>query len=192
MYGEVDKVSGEWTTGVFAAMWQKYNNRDNVYNTWIIADGPVDAIWIEDLNTVLDDNRILTLANGDRIPMTDNTKIMFENEQLNNASPATVSRAGIIYVSDTDLGWTTVMQAWIKTRPEAQKETLKNLFIKYIGEETPIEPGALFTFIGTHCNPVMKTSTVGVVSSSLETFEWFACRGSIKRVSWRRISDRFE
>ena len=25
MYGEVDKVSGEWTTGVFAAMWQKYN-----------------------------------------------------------------------------------------------------------------------------------------------------------------------
>ena len=60
----MDPLSGEWTTGVFAAMWAKYNNRANAYNTWIIADGPVDAIWIEDLNTVLDDNKILTLANG--------------------------------------------------------------------------------------------------------------------------------
>lgn len=64
--------------GVFAAMWAKFNNRQNAYNTWIIADGPVDAIWIEDLNTVLDDNKILTLANGDRMPMTDNVKAMFE------------------------------------------------------------------------------------------------------------------
>jgi dynein heavy chain, axonemal len=103
MYGEMDPLSGEWTTGVFAAMWAKFNNRTNAYNTWIIADGPVDAIWIEDLNTVLDDNKILTLANGDRIPMTPNVKIMFEVETLVNASPATVSRAGIIYVSETDL-----------------------------------------------------------------------------------------
>ena len=94
MYGEVDPVSQEWTTGVFAAMWAKACNRDNPYNTWITADGPVDAIWIEDLNTVLDDNKILTLANGDRMPMTDNVKMMFEVETLKNASPATVSGGG--------------------------------------------------------------------------------------------------
>ena len=82
MYGEVDPVSQEWTTGVLPAMWAKACNRDNPYNTWITADGPVDAIWIEDLNTVLDDNKILTLANGDRMPMTDNVKMMFESETL--------------------------------------------------------------------------------------------------------------
>jgi dynein heavy chain len=62
LYGQTDPVSGEWIKGVFASIWEKFNNRDLPYITWICQDGPVDAIWIEDLNTVLDDNKILTLA----------------------------------------------------------------------------------------------------------------------------------
>lgn len=108
MYGVMNE-SGEWTTGVFSAMWAKFNNKNLKYNTWICWDGPIDALWIESLNTVLDDNKILTLANNDRIVMTDNVKMLFEPENLNNASPATVSRWGIIYVSITDLGWRPVL-----------------------------------------------------------------------------------
>lgn len=172
MYGETDPLSGEWTTGVFAAMWAKYNNRNNAYNTWIIADGPVDAIWIEDLNTVLDDNKILTLANGDRIPMTDNVKIMFEVETLVNASPATVSRAGIIYVSETDLDWAPVIEAWVRKRSdEGRKELLRELITKWFGNCTPTDPGHCFDFLSRSTQEVMKEGRVGRISSFTQLFQ---------------------
>ena len=168
MYGEVDPLSDEWTTGVFAATWAKYNKRENPYDTWIICDGPVDAIWIEDLNTVLDDNRILTLANGDRIPMTDNTKIMFENETLVNASPATVSRCGIIYVGDTELGWTPLVQAWTQGLSNKKRGILlMDLFIKYIGTESQEEPGHMFEFLIRDLRRVMPSSFAGVMASCI-------------------------
>jgi dynein heavy chain, axonemal len=168
MYGEIDLMSDEWTTGVFAAIWTKYNNRSNPYSTWIVCDAPVDTFWIEDLNTVLDDNQILTLANGDRIPMTDNVKIMFENETLINASPATVSRCGIIYVSQSNLGWTPIAQAWAKRNPKKDNELLKQKaillknFYKYMGDnETPDDAGKLFDFIARKVKPVMPVVIAG-------------------------------
>jgi len=94
MYGVKSEISDDWIPGVFSTIWAKSNNRALKHTTWITCDGPVDAIWIENLNTVLDDNKILTLANGERIAMTENCKVVFEVENLNNASPATVSRCG--------------------------------------------------------------------------------------------------
>jgi dynein heavy chain len=116
MYGVMNTTTGEWLPGVFSQIWKKCNDKKNKHVSWIVCDGPVDAIWIENLNTVLDDNKILTLANAERIPMTDNTKMVFEVENLNNASPATVSRCGIIYVSNTDLFWRPLIETWSKDR----------------------------------------------------------------------------
>jgi len=134
MYGFQDPIANEWSEGTFTALWRKSNDpRKKGVNPWMVMDGPVDAIWIEDLNTVLDDNRMLTVANGDRIPMSQNMKIMFEPEDLRNASPATVSRAGIIYVSSTDLGWQPILDKYVTSRINAkEKEILPALFAKYL------------------------------------------------------------
>lgn len=72
---------------------------------WIVLDGDIDPMWIESLNTVMDDNKILTLASNERIPLTPTMRLLFEISHLKTATPATVSRAGILYINASDLGW---------------------------------------------------------------------------------------
>jgi dynein heavy chain len=164
MFGETDKLSGEWLDGIFAAMWAKFNDRNRKDIQWIVCDGPVDALWIENLNTVLDDNKILTLANGDRVPMTDNVKLMFEVEDLRNASPATVSRAGIIFVSESDLDWEPVLKSWLMKKPPQQGNVYASCFAKYVGKcEGPRSFGHLFAYVQKYCKPVLTCSRVGMV-----------------------------
>lgn len=135
MYGVKSEISDDWIPGIFSTIWSKSNQRSSKFNTWITFDGPVDTLWIESLNTVLDDNKILTLANGERIPMTENCKLVFEVENLNNASPATVSRCGQVYISSSDLGYESVIKGYCNRRKaelnQNDHEKLKTIITKW-------------------------------------------------------------
>jgi len=65
---------------------------------WVLLDGPVDSEWIENLNSVLDDSKVLCLSNGERIDLCPGSRVLFETDDLASASPATVSRCGVLYV----------------------------------------------------------------------------------------------
>lgn len=94
-------------------------------------DGDIDPEWIESLNTVMDDNKFLTLVSNDRFPLTPSMRLIFEITNLKYATPATVSRAGVLYINQTDIGWKPYYDSWLESHRENKitKEARKNKII---------------------------------------------------------------
>lgn len=63
-------------------------------------------------NTVLDDNMTLCLVNGERMKLKPQMRMLFEVADLAVASPATVSRCGMVYLTAGDLGLKPYIQSW--------------------------------------------------------------------------------
>jgi dynein heavy chain len=119
LYGYMTKAK-EWKDGVLSVIMREMSKnlghfKATMKNKWIVLDGDIDPNWIESLNTVMDDNKVLTLVSNERIPLTDPMRLIFEISNLRNATPATVSRAGVLFINDTDIGIKPYYDSWLET-----------------------------------------------------------------------------
>ncbi|XP_054619923.1 dynein axonemal heavy chain 9-like isoform X2 [Dunckerocampus dactyliophorus] len=133
LFGIINPATREWKDGLFSCIMRELANISHSGPKWIVLDGDIDPMWIESLNTVMDDNKVLTLASNERIPLNSTMRLVFEISHLQTATPATVSRAGILYINPADLGWNLLVSSWIdKREAQSEKANLTILFDKYL------------------------------------------------------------
>ena len=141
LYGYMT-LGNDWKDGCLSIIMRgmSKNNRDLGYHEyqkqkWVVLDDDIDSVWIESMNTVMDDNKVLTLVSNERVPLTDAMRMVFEINSLRNATPATVSRAGILFVNEGDVGWRPFVESWINSREsENERAHLPALFERYVEE----------------------------------------------------------
>ncbi|KAL0236998.1 hypothetical protein PCE1_000395 [Barthelona sp. PCE] len=132
LFGFVNPATRDWRDGLFSKIMRDLSRMEGDDPKWIILDGDIDTGWIESLNTVQDDNKVLTLASNERVPLTPSMRLIFEISHLKYATPATVSRAGILFINATDIGYMPYVRTWIESRPNSEHGQLLVLFEKYV------------------------------------------------------------
>ncbi|MEW5311809.1 MAG: hypothetical protein WDW38_003494 [Sanguina aurantia] len=133
LYGFLHPATREWKEGLISVTYRDFSNNKVTKHQWIVLDGDIDAEWIESMNTVMDDNKMLTLASNERIPLTASMRLLLEINHMNHCSPATVSRGGVIYVNAEDVGWKPAVDSWIdKLEATEYRPLLTTLFARYV------------------------------------------------------------
>lgn len=127
LYGNLDSTTREWTDGLFTSILRKIVDNlrgEDTKRHWIVFDGDVDPEWVENLNSVLDDNKLLTLPNGERLNLPPNVRIMFEVENLKYATLATVSRCGMVWFSEDTVTPSMMITNYLETLRKVAFEDL--------------------------------------------------------------------
>ncbi|KAH7817501.1 dynein haevy chain 5, inner dynein arm 1 alpha [Monocercomonoides exilis] len=134
LYGVSDPNTNDWEDGLLSNIFRYINTTpmEKRERRYIVYDGDVDAHWVENMNSVMDDNRLLTLPNRERIYLRRECAMLFEVGNLAHASPATVSRCGMVYVDPHDLPPRVYFLRWLASRPKEEQDALRTWHDRYV------------------------------------------------------------
>ncbi|RKP19398.1 hypothetical protein ROZALSC1DRAFT_14025, partial [Rozella allomycis CSF55] len=173
LYGEFDQQTHEWTDGILSSLVREGAEEVSSDKKWYIFDGPVDAIWIESMNTVLDDNKKLCLSSGEIIKLNATQKMIFEVADLAVASPATVSRCGMVYMEPSALGIQPLISSWIDKKKSLIPETVADSFCSTIQTLFDNNMQAAIDFQRRGCVEKVPTMNSALVQSCLKLIDYF-------------------
>ncbi|POM71948.1 Dynein heavy chain [Phytophthora palmivora] len=164
LYGYMVLGTREWKDGLLSKIMRDVASGSvtDPRPKWIVLDGDLDANWIESMNSVMDDNKMLTLASNERIPLKPNMRLLFEIRNLKFATPATVSRAGILYIPNDDgFQWKSFLASWVATKGTSvqQRTALGESMNKYI------EP--IISFVKQSCKTIVPMQDITMVHTYL-------------------------
>ena len=168
LYGSFNPVTSEWADGVLSQSIRQCSFSEQTELKWIIVDGPVDSLWIESMNSLLDDNKVLCLPNNERIQLGPHVKMVFEVDSLDEASPATVSRCGMVYFDPTTIPWTALADTWADKYKE-QYENIINFGRELMNQYVP----SMIQFIEVDAKMSMNVISNFIVMNFLKLLDCF-------------------
>lgn len=166
LYGEYNLATGEWNDGILSSIMRRICADEAPSEKWLVFDGPVDAVWIENMNSVMDDNKLLTLINSERITMPKQVSLLFEVADLSVASPATISRCGMVYNDYKDWSWRPFINSWLSEKHIKVKKVLNELLDRYLDK--------ILEFKEKNCVEIMESNELNLVMSFCKLWDCLA------------------